>query len=126
SGADAVHPGYGLLSESPSFARAVAEAGKVFIGPPVEALEQLGDKLRAREIARAAGVEPPPGTTDPIDPADRAQLEAAAASVGYPILVKAAAGGGGIGMSKAQSAEELVRAATAAADRAGQAFGDPR
>ncbi len=126
SAAEAVHPGYGLLSESPRLARAVEAAGAIFIGPPPAALEALGDKISARALARQAGVEPPPGSLTPIDPEDAAGLLATAASVGLPVIVKAAAGGGGIGMLVVRDAAELPRAAKTCADRARQAFGDGR
>lgn len=126
TGANAVHPGYGLLSESSSLARAVAEAGAVFVGPSPEALELLGDKLSARSLARSVGVVPPPGSPNPIDPNDLASLDAEAERAGYPIILKAAAGGGGIGMLVVRDATELARAARTCADRAQQAFGDGR
>src|SRR5262249_37739058 len=97
SGADAVHPGYGLLSESPARARDVAAAGAGVVGPPPSALERLGDKIAARALARSVGVEPPPGTLEPVDPNQGELLRAAALTVGFPVIVKAAAGGGGIG-----------------------------
>jgi acetyl-CoA carboxylase biotin carboxylase subunit/3-methylcrotonyl-CoA carboxylase alpha subunit len=126
SGADAVHPGYGLLSESADFARAVAAAGATFIGPPPDALELFGDKIRARARARASGVEPPPGSDGTLDPADAERLASEAERIGYPVLIKAAAGGGGIGMQIVRKADELVRAAQTCSDRGRAAFGDPR
>lgn len=126
SGAEAVHPGYGLLSERSSFARAVAGAGATFIGPPPEALELFGDKIRARAAARASGVEPPPGSDGTLDPTDVARLASEAERVGYPVLIKAAAGGGGIGMQVVRKADELARAAQTCSDRGKAAFGDPR
>ena len=125
-GADAVHPGYGLLSERRAFADAVRAAGVTFIGPPSEALEAFGDKIIARRIARAAGVSPPPGSEEPIDPKDSARLAAEAARIGLPLLIKAAAGGGGIGMQIVRQPAELERAAQTCADRGAQAFGDGR
>jgi 3-methylcrotonyl-CoA carboxylase alpha subunit len=125
-GADAVHPGYGLLSERRAFADAVRAAGVTFIGPPSEALEAFGDKIIARRIARAAGVSPPPGSEEPIDPKDSARLAAEAERIGLPLLIKAAAGGGGIGMQIVRQASELERAAQTCADRGAQAFGDGR
>jgi 3-methylcrotonyl-CoA carboxylase alpha subunit len=126
TGADAVHPGYGLLSESAVFAEAVAEAGAVFVGPSPSALRALGDKIAARNSARAVGLEPPPGSDGPVDPADGAGLLAQAERIGFPVLVKAAGGGGGIGMQVARSADELVAAAKTASDRGRQAFLDAR
>ena len=125
-GADAVHPGYGLLSERRAFADAVRAAGVTFIGPPSEALEAFGDKIIARRIARAAGVSPPPGSEEPIDPKDSARLSAEAERIGLPLLIKAAAGGGGIGMQIVRQPAELERAAQTCADRGAQAFGDGR
>jgi 3-methylcrotonyl-CoA carboxylase alpha subunit len=126
TGADAVHPGYGLLSENRAFAEAVARAGAVFVGPPPSALEAFGDKIKAREVARSVGVEPPPGSDGPIDPTDAEGLRAQAERVGYPLLVKAAGGGGGIGMQIVREAKELERAARACSDRGQAAFGDSR
>ena len=125
-GADAVHPGYGLLSERRAFADAVRGRGVTFIGPPSEALEAFGDKIIARRIARAAGVSPPPGSAEPIDPKDAARLASEAERIGLPLLIKAAAGGGGIGMQIVRQASELERAAQTCADRGAQAFGDGR
>nr|PZN14999.1 MAG: biotin carboxylase [Pseudomonadota bacterium] len=119
-------PGYGLRSESAAFARAVADAGAVFVGPAPEVLERLGDKVAARAIARSVGVEPPPGTDEAVPVGDAATLAAAAERIGYPLLVKAAAGGGGIGMTIVRDASELARAAQTASDRARQAFADER
>jgi acetyl-CoA carboxylase biotin carboxylase subunit/3-methylcrotonyl-CoA carboxylase alpha subunit len=126
TGADAVHPGYGLLSENVEFARAVRAAGAVFVGPPDEALDLFGDKIKARGVARSVGVEPPPGSDGPIDPSDAAALSAEAERIGYPLLVKAAGGGGGIGMQIVREAADLERAARSCSDRGKSAFGDPR
>ena len=126
TGADAVHPGYGLLSENPGFAEAVAGAGATFVGPSPSALRALGDKIAARRMARSVGLLPPPGSDGPVDPADLEKLRAEAARVGYPILVKAAGGGGGIGMQVARDAAELERAAKTASERGLSAFADPR
>jgi 3-methylcrotonyl-CoA carboxylase alpha subunit len=125
-GADAVHPGYGLLSERRAFADAVVAAGATFIGPSGQALEDFGDKIRARQIARSAGVLPPPGSEEPVDPKNGARLLAEAERIGLPLLIKAAAGGGGIGMQIVRQAGELERAAQSCADRGLQAFGDGR
>jgi acetyl/propionyl-CoA carboxylase alpha subunit len=125
-GAEAIHPGYGLLSEKEEFARAVAASGLVFIGPPVSCLEAFGDKIRARQVARAANVSPPPGTDGPVGVDDAEHLAAEAERIGYPLLVKAAGGGGGIGMQIVESADKLARAAKTCSDRGASAFGDSR
>ncbi len=124
SGAQAVHPGYGFLSENPAFARACREAGLVFIGPTPENMEVMGDKLRSKEIARGAGVPVVPGSEvcDGVGPQARAFAE----QVGYPLLVKAAAGGGGRGMRLVQTAQELPEALEAATREARAAFSDGR
>ena len=121
SGCQAVHPGYGFLSERPAFARALAEAGLVFVGPPAEVMEQLGDKVAARATAAAAGIPVVPGTAAPVTPDEAG---AAAAAVGFPLLVKAAAGGGGKGMRLVQGAGALAEAVRAASREAEAAFGD--
>ena len=124
TGADSVHPGYGLLSEKAHFAAAVRDAGLVWIGPPVSALERLGDKMLSRETARQAGVSPVPGSLGPTASVDEAK--AVAAEVGFPVLVKPVGGGGGIGMQIVRDAEGLEKALKAAGDRGAQAFGDAR
>src|SRR5207249_513203 len=96
--ADAIHPGYGFLSESWRFAEAVRRAGIVFIGPGPEAIRKMGDKIEARRLMSAAGVSVLPGSFDPV--ADVAAAEAIAREIGYPVILKAAAGGGGIGMAR--------------------------
>jgi acetyl-CoA carboxylase, biotin carboxylase subunit len=121
TGADAIHPGYGFLSESVQFARACEDAGITFIGPSVQALEQLGDKAVARRLAREAGVPTVPGTTG-IAAVDG--LLAAAEEVGYPVMLKAAAGGGGRGIRVARDATELVAAVKVAETEAESAFGE--
>jgi len=103
SGAGAVHPGYGFLAESASFARRVAEAGLTWIGPSPAAIEAMGDKIAARNAMAAAGVPVAPGTDAPVTTEAEAVRQAAA--IGYPVMVKAAAGGGGIGMSVAADDE---------------------
>jgi acetyl/propionyl-CoA carboxylase alpha subunit len=127
TGAEAIHPGYGFLSERASFARAVVDAGLVFIGPPADAIDALGDKLAARRTAAAADVPVVPGTFDPA-PLDRAdavdQIVAAGDEIGFPLLVKAAAGGGGRGMRRVETAADLPAALTAASSEAHAAFGD--
>ncbi|MFP4322831.1 MAG: acetyl/propionyl/methylcrotonyl-CoA carboxylase subunit alpha [Anaerolineales bacterium] len=121
AGCDAIHPGYGFLSENADFAAAVRAAGLVFIGPPTEAIRQMGDKTTARALMSAAGVPVLPGAEGPPE-----ALTAAAARMGYPLLVKAAAGGGGKGMRLVQTAADLPVALESAAREAEQAFGDPR
>ena len=127
TGAQAIHPGYGFLSERASFARAVTDAGLVFIGPRASAIEALGDKLVARRTAMAADVPVVPGTFEPT-PIDRPdQIEAvvaAAEQLGFPLYVKAAAGGGGRGMRRVTSATQLPAALAAGAAEALAAFGD--
>jgi acetyl-CoA carboxylase biotin carboxylase subunit len=122
SGADAVHPGYGFLAESPALARACEEAGIVFVGPTADQIERVGDKLEARRCAEAAGVPVIPGGS--VADADEA-LELAEA-IGYPVLIKAVGGGGGRGMKPVGSAEAMVEAITLAAAEADAAFDDAR
>jgi acetyl-CoA carboxylase biotin carboxylase subunit/3-methylcrotonyl-CoA carboxylase alpha subunit len=129
TGASAVHPGYGFLSERQAFARAVADAGAVFIGPPPEVLGAFGDKMKARAVALAAGTAPVPGTDEPIavgTPEGLARAKEVAGGVGYPIIVKAVAGGGGIGMQVVQAEEGLERALTTCSERGKSAFADAR
>jgi acetyl-CoA carboxylase, biotin carboxylase subunit len=123
TGAAAVHPGYGFLAENAGFARAVIDAGLIWIGPSPEAIEQMGDKIRARNLMAAAGVPVASGTTAPVADADAAV--AAAERIGYPVMVKAAAGGGGIGMSAAYDADGLRKAFDTARTRAERFFGSP-
>jgi acetyl/propionyl-CoA carboxylase alpha subunit len=120
--ADAVHPGYGFLAENAEFARAVEEAGLVWVGPPPEAIEEMGDKLRARARMRKAGVPVIPGTDASV--ADDAGLARGADELGYPVLVKASAGGGGKGMSRVDRAADLRRALDEARRIAATTFGD--
>jgi len=119
---DAIHPGYGLLSERASFARKCRDAGIVFIGPTPEAIDALGDKIAARKIAEAAGVPVVPGTPEPLRSLEAAR--AFADKAGYPVLVKAAAGGGGRGMRVVRSAAEMGEALDRARSEAKKAFGD--
>ncbi len=126
SGAQAVHPGYGFLSESPELARSVLAAGLVFIGPPPEALEAFGDKLKARQLATRVGVSPPPGSEGAVDISDVSSVARHVENIGYPLLVKAVAGGGGIGMQMVSDGGALQRALRACSDRASNAFGDGR
>ena len=116
-GAEAVHPGYGFLSENAAFARALDEAGIVFVGPPAGAIADMGDKLRAKALAIEAGVTTVPGTDDPVDDAEAAT--AAAVRIGYPVMLKAAAGGGGKGMRVVTAAGELASAFRSARNEAG-------
>ena len=120
--ADAIHPGYGLLSERASFARKCREAGIVFIGPTPEAIEALGDKVAARKIAAAAGVSTVPGTPDAVRSLEAAR--AFAEQAGYPVMIKASAGGGGRGMRVVRSAAELPELLDRARSEAKKAFGD--
>jgi acetyl/propionyl-CoA carboxylase alpha subunit len=127
--ADAVHPGYGFLAERAAFARRVLAAGMVFVGPGPDAIEALGDKLRARRLAREAGVPVVPGTLEPAAlerPDAVAGLVDEARSIGFPLLVKAAAGGGGRGMRRVTRAEDLPAALVDGAREAADAFGDGR
>jgi acetyl-CoA/propionyl-CoA carboxylase biotin carboxyl carrier protein len=119
SGAEAVHPGYGFLAENASFAAAVESAGLVWIGPPPAAIELMGSKTRARQVMQAAGVPIIPGTTDPVGSA--AEVVALGEQIGYPLLIKAAAGGGGKGMKVVASAEEAAQAFESA-QREGQSY----
>jgi acetyl-CoA carboxylase biotin carboxylase subunit len=122
SGAEAVHPGYGFLAENPGFARACREAGLAFIGPPPEAMEAMGDKVRAREIMTKAGVPVVPGT--PPLPPDPDRVAPLADEIGYPVLLKASAGGGGKGMRVVSDAAELPSLLAQARGEAASAFGD--
>jgi acetyl-CoA carboxylase, biotin carboxylase subunit len=121
-GAEAIHPGYGFLSENAEFAEACATAGIVFIGPPTEAIRKLGSKTAARQLAIAAGAPVVPGTESAL--AGWEQARAAANSLGYPVLLKASAGGGGKGMRRVDRESELQSALRDAASEAGRAFGN--
>ena len=125
AGADAVHPGYGFLAENAAFARACRDAGLTFVGPSPEAIALMGSKTAARGVAIRAGVPVVPGTERPFDARSTdEQVEAAAEDVGYPLLVKAVAGGGGKGMRAVESPSGLRAAIRTARSEAGSAFGD--
>ena len=122
AGADAVHPGYGFLSENASFAEACAGAGLTFVGPPPAAIRAMGSKTAARRIARDLGVPMVPGTLDPV--ASDQAARATARDIGYPVMLKAAMGGGGKGMRLVQREEDLAEALRSARAEAAAAFGD--
>ncbi|MCB9913630.1 MAG: acetyl-CoA carboxylase biotin carboxylase subunit [Planctomycetes bacterium] len=124
TGAQAIHPGYGFLSENAAFARAVVDAGLAWIGPPPHAIEVMGDKIESRRAMLAAGVPLVPGLTDPVADADAAV--AAAKGIGYPIMIKAAAGGGGKGIRIVRDPGEMKSAFRTASGEAQSAFGDGR
>ncbi|MBC8214834.1 MAG: acetyl-CoA carboxylase biotin carboxylase subunit [Candidatus Marinimicrobia bacterium] len=124
SGADAVHPGYGFLSENAKFADTIAKMGVVWIGPPSDAIITMGDKMAARELAKKVNAPIIPGTTEPISSLDKAIK--IADKIGYPVLIKAAGGGGGKGMRIVQSAQEIEDAINRAKSEAGKAFSDDR
>src|SRR3954449_7872015 len=123
SGAEAVHPGYGFLAENAAFARACDEAGVVFIGPPADAIDAMGSKTRARELMKEAGVPIVPGTTEPVEKVDDAR-KVIDETIGYPVAVKAAGGGGGKGFRVAESEDELEKAFEGAAREGEKFFGD--
>ncbi len=124
SGADAIHPGYGFLSERAAFPRACTEAGIVFIGPSAHAITAMGDKVEARRLMRAAGVPIVPGSDDALG-SDEA-VEQIASEIGFPVMLKAAGGGGGKGMRLVESPDKLGSALRAARSEAKSAFGDDR
>jgi acetyl-CoA carboxylase biotin carboxylase subunit len=125
SGADAVHPGYGFLAENAGFARACRDAGLIFIGPTPEAIALMGSKTAARQVAIAAGVPVVPGTEQPFaDDVTDEELLRVAHEIGYPLVVKAVAGGGGKGMRTVDSPDALIPAIRTARSEAGSAFGD--
>ncbi|MEA2780952.1 MAG: 3-methylcrotonyl-CoA carboxylase alpha subunit, partial [Rhodospirillaceae bacterium] len=123
SGADAVHPGYGFLAENSDFARAVEGAGMVWIGPSPESIVDMGDKERARQLAKVAGLPVLPGSSR-FGTGDLGGLEESAEKVGFPLLVKAAAGGGGIGMRRVDEMKDLRAVVDATQALAGRSFGD--
>src|SRR3954468_4360348 len=122
SGAQAIHPGYGFLSENVEFARACEKAGIAFIGPPVAAIEAMADKIRAKQTVSAAGVPVVPGRTEP--GMDDDEGAAAPVEVGFPVLLKPSAGGGGKGMRVVRGPEELAEAIAGARREARGSFGD--
>ncbi len=124
SGADAIHPGYGFLSENADFAKMVEDAGLIFIGPTPDQIASMGDKVRARELMETASVPVIPGTKGPID--DRSSLEKEAKRIGYPLLIKAAGGGGGKGIRQVDDSSSLVAAWERTRSEASSAFGDGR
>ncbi|MCH7961797.1 MAG: ATP-grasp domain-containing protein, partial [Planctomycetes bacterium] len=121
---DAIHPGYGFLSENAGFAEACADVGITFVGPPPNAIRTMGDKTQARRLMQQANVPMAPGTPDSIEDVDEALK--AAEEIGYPVLVKAAAGGGGKGMRIVEKPEDLESALRGARSEARNAFGDDR
>ena len=124
AGAEAVHPGYGFLAENAAFARACEEAGITFIGPPALAIEAMGSKTRARELMARAGVPIVPGTTEPVATLDEAK-RVIEETIGYPVAIKAAGGGGGKGFRVALSGDELEKAFEGAAREGEKFFSDP-
>ena len=124
TGAEAIHPGYGFFSENAGFARAVVAAGLTFIGPPPEAIEKMGDKVEARKLMAAAGVPVTPGSPDTLETEE--QVRAIAKKIGFPIMLKAAAGGGGKGMRLVEHDQDLGAAVRTVASEAKSSFGDGR
>ena len=124
SGASAIHPGYGFLSENPDFAQAVMDAGLIWVGPTPDSIRKMALKVEAKRIAERAGVPLVPGAEISPDASD-AELIAAATDVGFPLLVKASAGGGGKGMRAVDSADQLLEAVAGARREAQNSFGDP-
>ncbi len=123
TGAQAVHPGYGFLAENPEFAASVQDAGLIWVGPSPESMTQMGDKINARNLMERAGVPVSAGTREPV--ADLAAALAAAEQIGYPVMIKASAGGGGIGMSAAADPGQLTAGFETARTRAERFFGNP-
>ncbi len=124
TGAEAVHPGYGFLSENAAFAEALDKAGIAFIGPPVGAIEAMGDKIESKKVADGAGVSTVPGFLGVIE--DEAQAVKIADEIGYPVMIKASAGGGGKGMRVAYSADEVAEGFLRSKSEAKSSFGDDR
>jgi acetyl-CoA carboxylase biotin carboxylase subunit len=123
AGVQAVHPGYGFLAENASFAASVLQAGLIWVGPAPDVIDQMGDKINARNLVAQAGVPVSAGTREPV--ADGHGALSAAAEIGYPVMIKAALGGGGIGMTVARNAEELQAGMQTARSRAERFFGSP-
>jgi acetyl-CoA carboxylase biotin carboxylase subunit len=123
AGAQAVHPGYGFLAENPGFATAVQDAGLTWVGPTPQSMAQMGDKINARNLMERAGVPVSAGTREPVADLDAAL--AAAAQIGYPVMIKASAGGGGIGMTAAAGPDQLAAGFETARTRAERFFGNP-
>jgi acetyl-CoA carboxylase biotin carboxylase subunit len=123
TGAQAVHPGYGFLAENADFARQCQTAGLIFVGPPASAIEEMGDKIKARALIEQAGVSAVPGSRG-FDPTESGELSEMAEAIGYPVMIKAAAGGGGIGMTLVSKPEKLAKGLDQAQRRAKQAFGN--
>ena len=123
SGAEAIHPGYGFLSENAGFAQAVIDAGLIWVGPPPAAIEGMGDKITSRRNAEAYGVPTVPGTTDPVTSVD--EVRTLAEEFGFPVAIKAAHGGGGKGLRVVQSADEIEDGFEGAKREAGAYFGNP-
>jgi acetyl-CoA carboxylase biotin carboxylase subunit len=124
TGAEAIHPGYGFMSESAAFARAVVGAGLVFIGPPPDAIEKMGDKVEARKLMAAAGVPIVPGSPDTLD--TEHDVVRVAREIGFPVMVKAAAGGGGKGLRYVEREADLASVVRTVASEAKSSFGDGR
>jgi acetyl-CoA carboxylase biotin carboxylase subunit len=124
TGATMVHPGYGFLSENAAFAAAVEAEGLIFVGPPATAIEAMGNKIRAREVMIAAGVPCIPGSPGPL-PQDAGAIREIARKIGYPVIVKAAGGGGGRGMRVVRAEEDLADAVALTREEARAAFGNP-
>ena len=124
SGAEAIHPGYGFLAENPGFAKSCADNSIVFIGPPPSAIQMMGDKMAARKAMIAASVPVVPGTEEPVS--DEKTALKTAKAIGYPVLIKAAAGGGGKGMRVVASEDDMKSSLRGAKSEAGSAFGDDR
>ena len=124
TGAEAIHPGYGFLSENAGFVEAVQAAGLTFVGPDVQAIKVMGDKIESKALAKSAGVSCVPGTDGAVSDIDEAMAEAE--KIGYPVMVKASAGGGGKGMRVIESAADMADGMRAAMNEARNAFGDDR
>lgn len=122
SGANAVHPGYGFLSENPEFADAVEAAGLIFIGPKAKSMEAMGTKTRARQVMIKAGVPVVPGTEEPV--INEQEAKRVATTMGYPVMLKAVAGGGGKGMRRVDRAEDFLSAFRMAQSEARNSFGN--